>query len=249
MYQMRGMRVLAQEFSRTTDQRRVARKTQALGKVEYVVRPLSETKLDDDFYSFWLTYFRFRFGKYSMPKDRLVALLTSGWVTHVAECRVNGKRAALMLERHDGNMAHVFYQAYAKEYERHNLGIEFYIELIERAKTEGKRYVYFGASYGSWMRYKTNFAPLEYWDGATWVRDDTGKKLKALLFEGLTLVPYADRFRSKRDPFYPSPSIGPLQREAEFLQMLFDGAPRLALLMFGVPVILIAIAFFMTALD
>lgn len=244
MYQARGMRVLPQEFERTTDQRRVARRTEALGKIEYVIRPISQVMLDDSFYVFWLEYFKFRFGKDSMPKERLVALLKSGWVTHIAECHVNGKRAALMLERHEGDMAHVFYQAYGKEYKGTNLGIEFYLNLIERAKAAGKTYVYFGASYGAWMRYKANFAPLEYWDGMSWTRDEEGKKFRDLLMEGLALVPYADRWRRAHGAFYSGSRFS----ETRFMQMLFDGAPRTALIVFGIPVLLVAAAFFLVAL-
>lgn len=244
MYQARGMRVRAQEFVRTTDQRRVARKVEALGTLKYVVRPLNEVEQDEAFISFWLDYFKFRFNRDAMSKDRFLALLQSGWVTHVTECQVNGKRAGLMLERHEGDMAHVFYQAYGRAYEGTNLGIEFYLNLIERAKEAGKQFVYFGASYGAWMRYKANFAPLEYWDGALWVSDKTGTKFKSLLMEGLTLVPYTDRWRASKEPFYPGPKI----TEMRFMQMLFDGAPRTAFIVFGIPVLLVAFAFVLATL-
>jgi len=241
MYQTRGVRVLASEFTRRHYHHRVVRKAESLGELETVVHPLKEFAFDTSVQDFFLRYFTFRFGKESMSRERLLAIVASGWITHVSEFRIAGKPVAYMLEHHSEGLIHVWYQAYEKKYEHAHLGSYLYILLIERAKEAGKQHVYFGVSYGSWMKYKANFAPLEYWNGSEWVRDANGKKVKDILSEGITLIPYTDRWRSVHAPFYAAPTSGVFARERRIFHMLFDGAPVSALLVFGIPALLLAV--------
>lgn len=245
MYQARSVRVLAQEFVRKHYHHRVARKAEALGRMEVSLHELTNIEDTKDIETFFLTYFSSRFGKDAMPRERLRAILDSGWVTHISEYRIAGGSVAYMLECHYGATAHVWYQAYDMRYEHAHLGSYLYVLLIERAKAEGKKYVNFGVSYGSWMKYKTNFTPLEYWDGCTWTRDQKGNITKRLFEQGIALVPYVDRFRAEHEPFYPGPTAPIFKNEIRLLQTLFDASPRTALLLFAFPALLVAGAVFL----
>jgi arginyl-tRNA--protein-N-Asp/Glu arginylyltransferase len=245
MYQARSVRVLAQEFVRKHYHHRVARKAEALGLIEVIVcerKDITDTK---EIEAFFLRYFSSRFGKDAMPEDRLRDILNSGWVTHISEYRIAGKPIACMLECQYGGLTHVWYQAYDMRYEHAHLGSYLYLLLIERAKAEGKRHVNFGVSYGSWMKYKTNFTPLEYWNGQMWVRDGNGNKTKGLFDEGISLVPYTDRFRTSLAPYYPGPTAPVFRQEVRLFQTLFDCAPRIALALFALPALLVAGAVFL----
>ncbi len=234
MYQTRGVRILAQEFIQRHYHLRVARKVSEIGEITGHIHEKNSFVIDEDFYSFFLNYFSFRFGADSMPRDRLKAILDSEWITHISEYRLSEKPVAYMLEHHSESLIHVWYQAYDKEYESSHLGSYAYTSLIERAKREKKTYVYFGVSYGPWMRYKANFTPLEYWDGSNWIRDENGKRLKTILDEGIRPLALVDRWRNEQKPFYAPPTLSGLEREMRFLTMMLEGAPRSSFfLLFG----------------
>lgn len=207
------------------------------------IHPIAVFDTSDAFQAFFLGYFAFRFGKDAMPATRFRALLSSGWITHVREYQVDGRTAAYTLEHHENSLIHVWYHAYEKQHEHAHLGSYLYLALIEEMKKEGKRYLYLGVTYGGWMRYKANYAPLEYWTGSAWIQDANGKKLKAILDEGLSLIPYVDRYRAALETFYDAPSFPGLTREARFLQTALDGAPRLTLLILFVPIALVFAVF------
>lgn len=242
MYQVRSVRVPTATFKRVHYHNQVARRAEGLGAWEERVI-LAPRDPDANLVAFVLAFFHFRFGKDSMSEERVRALFASGWITHIREILIGGTLAVRVLEHHTKSFVHVLYFTYAKRYERTHVGGHIFTRVIEWAKREGRTYVYLGATYGMWMRYKVNFAPLQIWDGQNWIGDEKGKKLKALLHEGVMLVPYVDRFRRLLDPFYEAPFGTLFSRERKTIAVFFDAAPRTALLVFGIPIMLLALAF------
>ena len=47
------------------------------------------------------------------------------------------------------------------------------LDALRDAKARGLAYYYLGTVYGDKALYKTNFKPLEWWDGGKWNRDIT----------------------------------------------------------------------------
>ncbi len=242
MYQARGVRVPTASFKRIHYHHQVARRAESLGVWEERLAPAPKAP-DAALVAFVLNFFHFRFGKDSMSEERVRALFASGWVTHLREFLIDGKRAACVLEHHEDGLVHIWYHTYAKEYEKKHVGGHIYTRVIEWAKADGKKYVYIGVTFGMWMRYKVNFAPLQYWDGREWIEDRKGLLLKKLLHEGVTLIPYVDRFRAPLDPYYAPPFAPPFVRERKLIALLFDAAPRSAFIIFAVPALMLALSF------
>ncbi len=231
MYMARGTRVKLGEFTQKHYHARVKRKVEeAFPKgIEVREHRLAEFPDTEGLIQFFLTYFTFRFGKEAMSKERMQALIDSPYLTHVIEYRYEGTAIAYSLEVHAETFVHVWHQAYAKSSLHTHLGIYLYIELMERAQAVKKAFLYFGVTYGNWMVYKTNFQPLQFWNGATWVDDKGSKKLKEL-FAGdpSRLVAFVDEWRAERSPYYPAPTAFRSGiDELKYLMVLMTLFPRL----------------------
>ena len=139
-----------------------------------------------------------------MPNERLLAILASPFLTHISEYKLGDTTVAYILEIHGDNFIHSWYYAYDKAHEGTHLGAYLLLDLIRRAKVSEKKYAYMGVTYGPWMHYKTNYQPLEYWNGHTWVHDPKSEQLKKLLatdhFRTLTMT---DEWRDAKKQFYP----------------------------------------------
>ncbi len=205
MYMARGVRVRVGEFEIRHYHNRVKRKVEEVipGGIEVVVVPKEAYTDLEGAFQFCLSYFVFRFGKEAMSQERLRAIFASPFLTHIVEYRAKGELLGYSLEAHHEDMVHVWHQAYARTYARTHLGIYLYIELLERIKKAGVAFLYFGVTYGSWMNYKTNFQPLEYFNGSEWVDDAHSEKLKELFSRDSTrLIGFVDEWRAKHQPYY-----------------------------------------------
>lgn len=242
MYMGRGSRVHAQEFEERHYHARVRRKVAALGEITSTLHALQDFELTSERRSFILAYFTFRFGKDSMPEERLQALFDSGFLTHVREYRINGKLAAYVLEVHGENFIHTWYHAYAKNVEGTHFGSYMYIDILNELKAAGKEYLYFGLTYGRWMSYKTEFQPLSFWNGSEWVRDEKSVQLKELFIgDPQRLLAFTDAWRDARIPFYKALyPFTSLRTELRFLALVMYGLPRTAQLL-GLGVLALAL--------
>ena len=233
MYMVRGCRISPQAFKEHHYHGRVLRKIESFAPqgIEVIQHKKEEFEVTDAFVEFVLGYFNFRFGKEAMPKERLLALLASPFMTHIVEFRLQGKPIAYTLEAHTEKSMHVWYITYARTYENTHLGAYLFINLLRRAKAQQKEWVYFGGTYGSWMKYKTNFQPLEYWDGATWVIDPKSRELKKLLVsDSLRALAFTDQWREAREPYYVAPyPFHSTFQELRFLMLTLTATPRVFL--------------------
>ena len=235
VYLARGTRIVATDFVERHYHKRVLRKAEeGNGLPETIVHEKKNFPITNEFIQFFLSYFAFRFGKDSMSEERLRAILAAPFITHITEYKSSGKTVAYLLEVHGDSFIHVWYHAYTKEREQSYLGLYLYIDVLRRAKAEGKQHVYLGVTYGNWMLYKTNFEPLQYFDGATWVIDPKSRELKKLLKGDPTrILGFVDAWREKQKPYYeaPYPFAGGLD-ELRFLAVMLAGTPRVFLVLF-----------------
>jgi hypothetical protein len=230
VYMGRGTRLLVPEFAERHYHARVRRKASTLGTIRMILHTLDSFPITDIFIQFVLRYFRFRFGADAMPEARLRMMLRSGFVTHIREFSCQGKPVAYILEVHGKDFVHTWYHAYAHELEGTHAGVLLYLDLIKDLQTKGTKYLYLGITCGRWMEYKTNFQPLEYWDGCMWVHDPKSTKLKQLLKADSTrLLTGTDPWRDAHVPFYRAayPYTG-LRFEFRIIELVFVGLPRTA---------------------
>lgn len=252
LYMARGSRVLVPSFVERTYHTRLDRKVAAQfpGGVTVLVHEREQFIVTPEFTSFVLSYFRFRFGKDAMPQERLAAILASPLLTHISEYRADGKPIAYILEVQGSTFVHAWYATYAKSAAGTHLGAYLFLDFIRRARAAGKTYTYLGVTYGPWMRYKTNFEPLEFWDGREWVTDPKSHLLKRLLpLDPLRTIVFTDRWRESLRPYYSAPyRFESTRAEYRFLTLILAGMPRLALVVLGSIALLLATLFVMIVL-
>ncbi len=243
-YMCRGARVDLKVFKKITHHTRVERKF--VDRIQVRVYPKNEFTIKPEFISFILKYFMFRHGKNSMPKERLLTILESPFLTHIVEYTIDGVVVAYMLENHGEKFSHVWYQTYAKKYNNSHLGSFIMLDFILRSQKSAKDYAYLGATYGTWMRYKTNYQPLQFWDGREWVHDPKSELLKKILkSDHLRFISFTDAWRSsKKDFCNPPVSYGSVASEIRFLAILMYKTPRVFFLTMIIVGVLILIIFF-----
>jgi hypothetical protein len=208
LYMARGVRVRVEEFEERHYHARVRRKVAGVlpKDIETKVFAKGEHKDLGVVTEFFLTYFKFRFGEGAMSSERFEAILHGPFITHVVEYWSGEELIGYTLEVHTDSFIHVWHQAYTKKYEGSHIGIAIYLELLARAKQAGKLFLYFGVTHGTHMEYKTNFQPLEFWNGRAWVHDAHSKELKQLLRgDGTRLLAYVDEWRAGKGAYRTSP--------------------------------------------
>jgi hypothetical protein len=241
LYLARGSRVVLKEHRENQYDRQARRRAEdAVGApIIAALHPKEEFAITEEFVAFLMRYFSTKFGKDSMPEERLRAMLSSPFVTHISEYTAEGKPIGYILESHGKTFTHVWYLAYETRYARSHLGFYLFSTFVARAKELGKTYAYLGVTCGPWMRYKANFVPLQYFSGGEWVGDAKNTAIKKLLAtDKFRLLPYNDMWREAHYSYYPSPyPYQGIRSELRFLYHLAEGAPRL----FGSLLIVIAL--------
>lgn len=170
-YLARSSRIRLKKWQLNSENRRVRKKFKRL--VSALIPLSSFDYQNKKFQDFCLEYFEKRHGPGIMPRERLLQILGSGLITHVAEYKLDGKLLAYVLIIQDANIRHFLFSFYDLHFIYQSLGLWLMIDQALAAQAEGKKYLYLGTAYGKKGLYKTNFDQLEYWDGERWVADTT----------------------------------------------------------------------------
>lgn len=175
-YTARSARVVLEDFMPTSENRRIAKRFDG----QFVKERISATLFvpNEQFWNLSLEYFRNKHGERAMPRERLETILASGLVSSVVVYRQGTLPVAYVLEVEDGNMGHFWFSFYDLSLAQKSLGLWLMLDCIRDAKAKDLAYYYLGTVYGEKALYKTNFEPLEWWDGTRWSTDI--KTLKAL---------------------------------------------------------------------
>lgn len=168
-YSARSARVVLPQFDLTSENRRIAKKFDGTFTIERVPYPAFTP--DETFYSFCLKYFAEKHGVGAMPHARLETILGSGLLTTVAIYRDQDSIVAYVLEVEDGSMGHYWFSFYDLSLAKQSLGLWLMLDCTRGAKAKGLKHYYLGTVYGEQALYKTNFSPLEWWDGSAWSAD------------------------------------------------------------------------------
>ena len=168
-YSARSARVVLPDFSPSSENRRVGRKFDGMFTKERA--PAHSFNFGETFYDFCLAYFAKRHGPDVMPRERLETIIESGLLTDVVTYRNDKNVAAYVLEVSTGTMAHFWFSFYDLSLVQQSLGLWLMLDCIRDAKERGAAHYYLGTVYGGKALYKTNFSPLEWWDGSGWNQD------------------------------------------------------------------------------
>jgi len=175
-YSARSARVVLPELKETSENRRISKRFD--GMFERTRLDARTFVPDEAFFNFCLSYFAEKHGADAMPRARLETILRSGLVSDIYIYSAGGKVAAYVLEVAEGQLGHYWFSFYDLAYARQSLGLWLMYDCTRAAKERGLTHYYLGTVYGQKALYKTNFEPLEWWDGTLWQRDIVA--LKAL---------------------------------------------------------------------
>jgi arginyl-tRNA--protein-N-Asp/Glu arginylyltransferase len=174
-YMARSVRVPLSHAELTSENRRVLKKFD--GSFTSTVMTLEDLKGDDAFLPCFLSYFKERHGERVMTEERAHGILSTPLPLRAIRYEKDGTLAGYVLEVAGDGIAHYWYSCYSADYAGSSFGMWLMLDALRRAKDESRTYLYLGTAYGAKGRYKTNFEPLEFWDGSAWV--DDVKLLKA----------------------------------------------------------------------
>jgi len=178
-YLCRSSRVCLQDFSLSSENRRVMRKISEAG-ITLIPKKFSGKEVLDntEVCDFFLSYFSQKHGKGIMNQERLVSILNYSHQIFTYCYYHHERLIAVVITQESEDFCHYWFSAYDME-ARIPLGVGLMIAFAEQQKQVGMKYLYLGTLYGSKSLYKTNLEPLEYFDGNGWVNDM--KALKKLL--------------------------------------------------------------------
>ena len=166
-YSARSARVPLPEFELTSENRRIAKKFDGHFTKEHIARFVP----DEAFYDFCTAYFAQKHGERAMPRERLEFIFNMHLIQKTTIYRSLSRPVAYVLEVEDGTMSHYWFSFYDLVYAKQSLGLWLILDALRDAKARGLLYYYLGTVYGDKALYKTNFKPLQWWDGGGWSRD------------------------------------------------------------------------------
>ena len=175
-YQARSFRVDLAKFEETSENRRVLRKFE--NGITREVIPISRFDVNDEsFKEISQTYLG---SVHNLDgKSKVTFLFDSELVTDVVVYKDNGTPIAYVILVQDDEMTHYWFSFFSLSMVKKSFGIWLILREILIAKEMNKKFFYIGTCYGEKGRYKINFGPFEFWDGAKW--DGNKDDLKALL--------------------------------------------------------------------
>lgn len=168
-YMARSARVPLHDWQMTSENRRIAKKFDDTFEKERI--PFDTFSYTEEFYTFCLDYFSKRHGPSAMPRARLELILDMGLVSTIVAYKKANEVVAYVFEVESVGMTHYWFSFYDLSLVNQSLGLWLMIDGIRDAKERGVECYYLGTVYGAKALYKTNFEPLEWWNGEQWVQD------------------------------------------------------------------------------
>lgn len=198
-YFARNARVLLPEWKMSSENRRIAKKFD--GQFTKTRTPFSEFTITEEFIEFWLSYFKLRHNPGMMPRERLELILSFGLISTVISYQdKSGNAVGYVLEVESEGMRHYWYSAYEMSLVRQSLGLWLMGDCVKDAHEAGLTHYYLGTVYGAKALYKTNFEPIEWWDGASWNTDMALLKKRAQT-DDARLISFIDEWRQNQKLF------------------------------------------------
>ncbi|MBN2012486.1 hypothetical protein JW960_24375 [candidate division KSB1 bacterium] len=178
-YMCRQVRVRLNQFTRSSENRRIMRKCEG---IEYKLVPRNEFEFTDERREFFKHYADIKFGKDVMSLNRLDSLMNSQIISHLMvyhdpACQTDVGYITMFLD--DSQMAYYYYAFYDLNYYERNLGMFMMTSAVDYFAEHGYNFIYLGTCYSKNALYKTQFAGFEFSNGFRWSNNQ--KELKYLI--------------------------------------------------------------------
>jgi len=179
-YLARSLRVNLDQFSDTSENRRINRKITDLNIQIKVQKKVDFNIADPQFIAFCMDYAADRFSGNAMTETRLKYVLSRDTGSHILSFTSNSETLGYILAGIEGNALQYWFAFFDQAYMKtHSLGKWMMWRTIHWAKENGLSYVYLGTCYGKHSLYKVrDHKGLEFFDGSRWNAD--AKLLKEL---------------------------------------------------------------------
>lgn len=170
-YLCRQVRVHLKKYQPSSENRRIVRKGEGLA-----VKLLSRAEFD---YTtarreFFKTYADIKFGKDTMPYERLDSLFQGKLTSHVlivTDASSGAEVGAATLYLEAPVLAYYYYAFYDLNYYSRNLGMFMMTSAVNLFAESGFEFLYLGSCYSQNALYKTQFAGAEFFNGVRWSDD------------------------------------------------------------------------------
>lgn len=197
-YKSRGIRIKLDNFSDTSENRRVQRKISPLPIIESVI-PVEAFDHWEDFFDFAATYSNARIGDHKMPLERIKYICSRLYLTHIIQFTLDDKVIGYVLAVISDTFVHYWFSFYDTSFLEQSIPLGKWLmwKCIHLAKEMDKSYIYLGNGYKKSSLYKTrDFKGVQYFNGNLW--SDDLKKLFLLVAQDEELKPL-DQFKLEGD--------------------------------------------------
>jgi len=169
-YLCRQVRVPLAEWKPTSENRRVLRKSEGL-RCELV--PRAAFACTGERRERWLAYAAEKWGEDILSPERLDRMMAGAVITHLLHftdaAGADVGTALCFLEA--PRVAHYYYAFYQLAPETKHIGMAMMTRAVEFFAAAGFTHVYLGTCYSEAALYKTQFEPLEFFNGFRWSRN------------------------------------------------------------------------------
>jgi arginyl-tRNA--protein-N-Asp/Glu arginylyltransferase len=173
-YLSRSLRVNLDEFTDSSENRRVQKKLTELDLQLQVTKKEDFDLNDKHFRQLCLSYASSRFSGQAMTEERFEHILQRKVLTDIFTfSNAAGTPVAYIFTLIESGTLHYWFSFFDERYlENYPIGKWLMWRAIDWAKQAGLEYVYLGTCYGEKALYKVrDFKALRFWDGSVWNRD------------------------------------------------------------------------------
>lgn len=167
-YLCRNLRVPLAGFALSSENRRILRKGQGIA-AECI--PRANFVYSDQRRDAWKRYADRRFGEDIMSIERLDRLMRSPVISHLlhfTDTTAGREVGTALLYLDPPAVAYYYYAFYDLDYFNRNLGMFMMTTAVDRFAKQGFAHIHLGTCYSPRALYKTQFAGLEFCNGAGW---------------------------------------------------------------------------------
>jgi hypothetical protein len=178
-YLVRQLRVPLKEWKATSENRRVLRKGSSL---TCALIPRAEFEFSAQRRAAWLAYSAERFGPGVMSGERLDRLMAGRVISHVLQFTdgaTGAEAGTVLLYLQAPRIAFYYFAFYPFSPETRHVGMAMMTRAVEWFAAAGYDHLHLGTCYTERALYKTQFEPVEFFNGFRWSRNR--EELKRLL--------------------------------------------------------------------
>jgi len=177
-YLARSLRVDLSIFKESSENRRVARKIEAL-QPSFEVVPIDQFNVNDpEFKAYCLDFANKRFSE-PLSMERLDYIMQTESISHVFQFKIAQKTVGYVISIMKQGSLHYWFAFFDLDIQAYSLGKWMMFSVIQWAFEQKLNYVYLGTCYGEKSLYKVrDFKGLCYFDGNQWDYDMKALKQK-----------------------------------------------------------------------